>query len=97
MLADLKGGHTAVDLFGQRFDYPIMLAPVAFQKLAHPDGDLVGRPHVHALAAAGPAGVAHVLHILRTELEVAMALTGCRTLADVDRSVLGLSDSTSGL
>ena len=25
---------------------------------------LVGRPHVHALAAAGPAGVAHVLHIL---------------------------------
>jgi len=57
---------------------------------------LVGRPYIHGLAAAGPAGVAHVLHILRTELEVAMALTGCRTLADVDRSVLWLSDSTSG-
>lgn len=49
---------------------------------------LIGRPYVHALAAAGAAGVAHVLHILRTELEMAMVATGCRTLADIDRSVL---------
>lgn len=49
---------------------------------------LIGRPYLHALAAAGPSGVAHVLHILRTELEVAMALTGCRTLADIGREVL---------
>ena len=27
-------------------------------------------------------GVAHVLRLLRDELEVAMALTGCKTLAD---------------
>jgi len=44
---------------------------------------LIGRPYVYALAAAGPAGVAHVLHILRTELEMAMVLTGCRRLADI--------------
>lgn len=49
---------------------------------------LVGRPYIHALAAAGTPGVVHVLHLLRTELEVAMALSGCRTLADIDRSVL---------
>ncbi len=44
---------------------------------------LVGRPVVHGLAAAGPLGVAHVLHMLRAELEATMALCGCATLADV--------------
>ena len=37
---------------------------------------LVGQPIMHALAVAGPVGVAHLLVILRAELEVAMALTG---------------------
>jgi len=45
---------------------------------------LVGRPYMHGLAAAGAPGVCHVLRILRAEFEVAMALTGCRTLADID-------------
>lgn len=49
---------------------------------------LIGRPYVHALAAAGAPGVAHVLHILRAELEVAMALTGCRDLAAINSSVI---------
>lgn len=49
---------------------------------------LVGRPYVYALAAAGAPGVAHVLHLLRTELETAMVLTGCRELRDIDASVL---------
>jgi 4-hydroxymandelate oxidase len=49
---------------------------------------LIGRPYVHALATAGAIGVAHVLHILRAELEVAMTLTGCPTLDRIDRSVL---------
>jgi len=45
---------------------------------------LVGRPLVYGLAAAGAPGVAHVLHLLRTELEIAMVLAGCKTLADID-------------
>lgn len=53
---------------------------------------LVGRPVVHGLAAAGAPGVAHVLHLLRAELEMAMALTGCRTLADVDSSRIWRGD-----
>jgi len=52
------------------------------------DAVLVGRPYIHALASAGAVGVAHVLHLLRAELEMAMALTGCRTLADIDASVI---------
>lgn len=47
---------------------------------------LVGRPVIHGLAAAGAPGVAHVLHLLRAEFEMAMALCGCRTLADIDQS-----------
>ncbi|MCK0210094.1 alpha-hydroxy-acid oxidizing protein [Starkeya koreensis] len=49
---------------------------------------LVGRPCLYALAVAGPAGVAHVLHLLRCEFEVAMVLTGCRTLADIGPQVI---------
>jgi len=49
---------------------------------------LVGRPYVYALAAAGPTGVSHVLHLLRAELELAMALTGCPNLAAVGPHVL---------
>jgi len=44
---------------------------------------LVGRPVVYGLAVNGAYGVAHVLRLLRDELEVAMALSGCRTLADI--------------
>ena len=49
---------------------------------------LVGRPAVHGLANAGAAGVAHVLRLLRDELEIAMALTGCATLADASPALL---------
>ena len=49
---------------------------------------LIGRPYVYGLAAAGAVGVSHVLHILRAELEAAMALTGCRDLAAVGPSLV---------
>ncbi|MEX8495111.1 alpha-hydroxy acid oxidase [Sphaerotilus sp.] len=45
---------------------------------------LIGRPVVHALAVGGARGVAHVLRLLRDELEIAMALTGCTTLDNVE-------------
>jgi 4-hydroxymandelate oxidase len=51
---------------------------------------LVGRPVVWGLANAGAAGVAHVLRLLRDELEIAMALTGCATLADASPALLDL-------
>ena len=49
---------------------------------------LVGRPALHALAAGGALGVAQMLRLLRDELEMAMALTGCRTLADACPALL---------
>ncbi len=49
---------------------------------------LVGQPVLHALAVGGAVGVAHMLTILQTEFEVAMALTGRASLAEIDRSVI---------
>jgi len=46
---------------------------------------------MHALAVAGPVGLIHLLTILRAELEIAMALTGCVTIGDIDRSVIWTS------
>jgi 4-hydroxymandelate oxidase len=50
---------------------------------------MVGRPAAWGLAAEGEDGVAGVLGILRSEIENAMALTGCRTLADIGRQLVG--------
>jgi 4-hydroxymandelate oxidase len=49
---------------------------------------LIGRPYVHGLAVAGAPGVAHVVRLLRAELEIAMALTGCPVLGQLGREVL---------
>lgn len=49
---------------------------------------LIGRPYLYGLAVGGAIGVAHVMKILRTELEIAMTLTGCARLEEIDRSVI---------
>lgn len=49
---------------------------------------MIGRPYIHALATAGALGVAHLIRLLREELEIAMALTGCKTLDDINQSIL---------
>jgi len=49
---------------------------------------LIGRSWVYGLAANGQAGVEHVLELIHKEMLVAMALTGCISLADIDSSVL---------
>lgn len=49
---------------------------------------LIGRPYLFGLANAGAHGVAHVLRLLRDELEIAMALSGCRTVADASPAFL---------
>lgn len=52
------------------------------------DAVLLGRPYVHALAAAGALGVAHALRLLRDELEIAMALSGCRETREAGPQML---------
>ncbi|MEO8423007.1 MAG: alpha-hydroxy acid oxidase [Actinomycetota bacterium] len=52
------------------------------------DAVLVGRPLIWGLAVDGQAGVTDVLGILRLELENAMALCGCRTIAEITSSLV---------
>lgn len=52
---------------------------------------LIGRPYLFGLAAGGQAGVSRVLEILRAEIEQTMALVGCATVADIDRSLVHVS------
>lgn len=49
---------------------------------------LVGRPVVWGLTVAGAEGVRQVLEILRTELEIAMALLGAATIAELQPDLL---------
>ncbi|MCX5742928.1 MAG: alpha-hydroxy acid oxidase [Proteobacteria bacterium] len=49
---------------------------------------LVGRPVLWGLIAGGRAGVGTALAILRRELDLAMALCGCPTVAQITRDLL---------
>ncbi|MDR2093515.1 MAG: alpha-hydroxy-acid oxidizing protein [Azoarcus sp.] len=51
VLADVRSGNTALTLFGKRFAHPILLAPVAYQRLVHPDGELASVQAAAALEA----------------------------------------------
>ncbi|HEX7041023.1 MAG TPA: alpha-hydroxy acid oxidase [Trueperaceae bacterium] len=50
---------------------------------------LVGRAYAYGLGAAGRAGVAKALEILRSELERTLRLLGCPSVAELDASYLG--------
>ncbi|WP_271271257.1 alpha-hydroxy acid oxidase [Aliamphritea hakodatensis] len=56
----------------------------AFKALAlGADAVMVGRLPLYALSVAGALGVAHMLKLLREELELTMAMTGCTTVTDI--------------
>ncbi|HWO62799.1 MAG TPA: alpha-hydroxy-acid oxidizing protein [Umezawaea sp.] len=52
------------------------------------DAVLYGRPYVYGLALDGQAGVAHVLRCLLADLDLALALAGCASTADVTPDLL---------
>ena len=47
---------------------------------------LVGRAYAYGLAAAGEAGVARALEILRADMERTLKLLGCASITRLDRS-----------
>jgi L-lactate dehydrogenase (cytochrome) len=52
------------------------------------DAVSLGRPYFLALGAAGERGVDWLLDFLRTGMERTMALTGCRSLDEIDRDLV---------
>lgn len=49
---------------------------------------LVGRAYAYGLAAAGHAGVARAIQILRSDVERTLRLLGCRSVAELDTSYI---------
>ena len=49
---------------------------------------MIGRPYLYGLAAGGALGVARVVEILRTELEMTMGLAGCTRLSQISPDFL---------
>jgi L-lactate dehydrogenase (cytochrome) len=52
------------------------------------DACMIGRAYLYALGAAGEAGVDHVLELLRLGVVRTMALTGRRSIAEIDRDLV---------
>jgi L-lactate dehydrogenase (cytochrome) len=83
-VADALGGKVAVLADGgvrSGLDVVRMLALGA-------DYVLLGRAWAYALAGGGGAGVAHILKLIDAEMRVAMALTGCASIAEIDGGVI---------
>jgi 4-hydroxymandelate oxidase len=49
---------------------------------------LLGRPVLWGLTVGGETGVQHAIELLRDELDLAMALSGCAKLQDIDSSLV---------
>mgnify|MGYP002624029687 CR=1 FL=1 len=76
------------------FDSGIRCGADVFKALAlgaHAIG--VGRPYAYGLALGGEAGVHAVMEYLTAELDLIMALNGCRTPAEITRDLLGFNQT----
>ncbi len=49
---------------------------------------LIGRPYIYGLAVGGSSGIARIIEILRTELEMTMGLAGCPRLSEIGEQFL---------
>jgi L-lactate dehydrogenase (cytochrome) len=49
---------------------------------------LIGRAYIFGLGAGGEAGVARAIEVIRSELDVTMALCGVSRVRDIDRKVI---------
>ncbi len=71
------------------FDSGIRSGSDVFKALAlGANGVMLGRLQLYALSVAGALGVAHMLKLVREELEICMAMAGCATVADITPACL---------
>jgi len=70
-LADVRGGNTRVELFGQSFSHPVILAPLAYQRLFHPDGETAS-----AMAGVAQGGQMVVSSLASQPLETIIEAAG---------------------
>ncbi len=83
-IVDAGGGELSVLL-----DSGVRSGADVFKALAlGADAVLLGRPYLWGLALGGEAGVETVLRMLLAELDLTLALSGCASLDEVERSRL---------
>ncbi len=58
---------------------------------------LIGRAYAYGLGAAGEAGVARAIEILRADLQRTLALLGCESIAELDRSYVDIPSSWASI
>ncbi len=86
-VAEAVGGRIPV-----LFDSGIRGGADAFKALAlGATAVLLGRPYVYGLALRGAAGVRDVIRNLVADFDLTMALSGCRTVADIQPECLQLA------
>jgi L-lactate dehydrogenase (cytochrome) len=49
---------------------------------------MTGRPFLHGVSAAGEEGAERVIEIFKREFTLAMQMLGCRTVSEIDRSLI---------
>ncbi|HKQ73365.1 MAG TPA: alpha-hydroxy acid oxidase [Blastocatellia bacterium] len=74
ILVDVSNLDTRVTLFGQEMPFPILLAPTAYHRLLHPEGELA------TVKGAGAAGATLVASMLATTTIDEMAKAATRPL-----------------
>jgi len=57
---------------------------------------LAGRAYAYGLGAAGRAGVARAIEILRADLSRTLKLLGCPSIAELDRSYIDVPEDWLG-
>ena len=72
MLEDVSAIDTAVTLFGAAMPFPILLAPVAYHRLYHPDGEAA------SARGAAAAGATFVMSTATNTPVEEIAATGAR-------------------
>src|SRR4051794_16502801 len=72
VLVDVAGPSTATTVLGEELALPVIVAPTAFQRVAHPDGEL------GMARAATAAGTIMSLSTLATTAPVDVIATGAR-------------------
>jgi 4-hydroxymandelate oxidase len=74
MLVDVSKRNLSTELFGQKITMPVLVAPTAFHKLAHPEGELA------TARAAARAGTIYTLSTLATSSVEEVAATADGTM-----------------
>jgi len=87
VLIDVSSFDTSTTVAGQPMPFPIMLAPTAYQRLAHPDGELATATPPCRLDPKDPVAFVNAIVTYHLVIEGYLALGGQRTVLRLLRRI----------